>query len=302
MGKIFSGLGLILHVPGLMALLSIVISLIFQESFGTEAFLLTGLISLVVGQVLYRLFPFQQKEKVQYTVYEIMVLATIGWIGAVVLAAIPYFYIAHQVPELLVQEFRIYNFKEVLNALFESLSGYTSSGLTVTIAESELPHSLQWWRSFQQWVGGIGIVIFISSFISGIQPVSSHYQKMKDEINVLPEVAIDWKKIWWIYLLFTLLGILLYWIQGLPLWEAINHGMTAICTGGFSITDNSLRDYSSTLKATSIFMMVLGSLNFNLYHILLTQGKWKRFLKSQQHILFFALLAGGFFLLLAESN
>ena len=302
MRKILAGLGLMLHVPGFMALLSVVVSIVFNESFGTEAFLLTGVASLGIGQLLYRLFSFPHRKEKIHTVYEVMVLATVGWIGAVILAAIPYFYIAHHLPDYLVQAHQIYNFREVLNALFESLSGYTSSGLTVTISESSLPYSLQWWRSFQQWIGGIGIIVFISSFFSGLPSVSSQYQRDQNELTVLPEVGISWKKIWWIYISFTLLCIFLYWVQGVPLWEAINHGMTGICTGGFSITDNSLREYSSSLKATSIFIMVLGSLNFNLYHLLLTQGRWKAFLKNQQHIFFFALLAGGFLMLLMESS
>ena len=302
MRKILSGVGLILHVPAFMALISVVISILFNESFGTKAFLLTGIISLAIGQSLYRIFSYNYEDEKQDSVFDIMILATIGWLAAALCAAIPYIFIAHYLPESLVQAHKIYNFREVLNALFESISGFTSSGLTVTISESSLPHSLQWWRSFQQWIGGIGIIVFITSFVPVVTSVASHYQINQDEMSVLPEVAIDWKKMWWIYVLLTILCILLYWVQGIPLWEAVNHGMTGISTGGFSITDNSLRDYNSTLKATSIFIMILGSLNFNMYHVLLTQGKWKKFLRNQQHILFFALFAGGFFLLLVENN
>lgn len=224
-----------------------------------------------------------------------MAIATIGWLAAVLMAAIPYYYLAHHMPAELVMDHQIFNFKDPVNALFKALSGYTSSGLTVTISESSLPYSLQWWRSFQQWIGDVGIIVFISSFIPGISSVSKYYQDEEEEGSVLPEVAIDWTRIWWIYLLFTFVAIALYRLQGVDLWEAINHGMTGISTGGFSITDDSLKSYSSALKASSVFIMVLGSLNFSMYHLLLTQGNWKKFLKNQQHVLFFALLVSGIF-------
>lgn len=302
MRKIFSGVGLALHVPAFMALFSIIISLFFQESSGTEAFLITGILSLFIGQLLYRLSPANFSTKPIFTLNEIMLVATLGWLAAVLMAAIPYFYIAHRMPESLVMKHQIFQFQEAINPLFEALSGYTSSGLTMTISESSLPYSLQWWRTFQQWIGGIGIIVFISSFLPGISSISRHYSEEQEEASVLPEVAIDWTKIWWIYLLLTFICIVIYWVQGVELWEAITHGMSGICTGGFTITDNSLNHYGSLLKASSIFIMILGSLNFNMYHILFTQGKWKAFLKNQQHILFFALLVSGIFLLYYEHN
>lgn len=303
MRKILSGVGLVLHIPGIMALLSTIISLIFQETYASEAYLLTGVLSILCGQFLYRLYPGSfRKEGQVFKLNEIMAIATIGWLAAVLMAAIPYYYMAHRMPAELVMDHQIFNFKDPVNALFEALSGYTSSGLTVTISESSLPYSLQWWRSFQQWIGGVGIIVFISSFIPGISSVSKYYQDEEEEGSVLPEVAIDWTRIWWIYLLFTFVAIALYRLQGVDLWEAINHGMTGISTGGFSITDDSLKSYSSALKASSVFIMVLGSLNFSMYHLLLTQGNWKKFLKNQQHVLFFALLVSGIFLLYYENN
>lgn len=302
MRKILSGVGLVLHVPACMALISIAISLFFQEPQGTEAFLLTGLLSTLFGQVLYRLHPSSLRKEKAFNLNEIMLVATFGWLAAVLMAAIPYFYMAHRMPEDLVMKHQIFNFQVAINPLFEALSGYTSSGLTVTISESSLPFSLQWWRTFQQWIGGIGIIVFISSFFPGISSISHHYPDEQEEASVLPEVAIDWTRMWWIYLLFTFICIAIYKVQGLAWWEAINHGMSGICTGGFSITDDSLMSYNSTLKASSIFIMILGSLNFNMYHLLLTQRKWKTFLKNQQHILFFALLVAGIFLLYHENN
>ena len=302
MRKILSGVGLILHVPGLMALLSIAVSLFFGETVGAKAFLLTALLSLALGQVLYRLHTGPGREQEVYSLFGIMTVASLGWLAASLFAAIPYFYIAHQLPEQLVQQHQLFNFQHVLNALFEATSGYTSSGLTVTISESSLPASLQWWRSFQQWIGGVGIIVFISSFIPGLSSVSEFYSKDDKDAAVLPEVAIDWTRIWWIYILFTLLAIGAYLLQGLPPWEAINHGMTGISTGGFSITDDSLKSYSAGLRITTIVIMIVGSLNFECYYLLLTKGRWKDFFWFRQHILFFSFLFFLIFLVYYETN
>ena len=302
MNKIFSGLGLILHVPGVMALVSIVISLIFGEPVGTEAFFLTAVISITAGQLLYRLNRRVGEKQQVYSLLEIMSLASLGWLVASLLAAIPYFYIAQRLPEELVQHHQIFNFQDPLNAIFEGVSGYSSSGLTVTISESSLPASIQWWRSFQQWIGAVGIIVFISSFISGLSPVSALYPEEEKETAVLPEVSIDWKKIWWIYILFTLLAMGAYLLQGLPLWESICHAMTGISTGGFSITDDSMKSYSASLRITTIVIMVVGSLNFQCYFLLLRKARWKDFLRFYQHMLFFGILFFLIFLLYYETN
>ena len=302
MNKIFTGLGLILHVPGVMALLSIAISLIFGEPVGAEAFLVTAFISITAGQLLYRMNRRLGENQEVYSLLQIMSLASLGWLIASLLAAIPYYYIAHRLPEALVQQHRIFNFQEPLNAFFEAVSGYSSSGLTVTITESSLPASIQWWRSFQQWIGAVGIIVFISSFLSGLLPVSALYPEEEKEAAVLPEVSIEWKKIWWIYLLFTLLAMGAYLLQGLPLWESICHAMTGISTGGFSITDDSMKSYSASLRITTIAIMVVGSLNFECYYILLTKAKWKDFLSFYQHKLFFGILFFLVFLLYYETN
>ena len=302
MRKILSGVGLILHVPGLMAILSIAVSLVFGEAVGTEAFLVTSLTSLALGQALYRLHRDPGRKQHVYSLFGIMAVASLGWLAASLLAAIPYYYIAQRLPEEFVQQHQLFNFQHPLNALFEAVSGYTSSGLTVTISESSLPASLQWWRSFQQWIGGVGIIVFISSFVPGLSSVSDFYPQDDKEAAVLPEVAIDWTRIWWIYILFTLLAIGAYLLQDVPVWEAVNHAMTGISTGGFSVTDDSMKSYPVGLRITTIIIMVVGSLNFECYYLLLTKGRWKDFFRFRQHILFFSLLFFLIFLIYFETN
>lgn len=298
MSKILSGIGRMLHVPGFMALLSLPVALIFEETEAIWAFLITAAISLTAGQLLYRFYLNRQDT---FNISQIMWVATIGWALVSLLGAVPFYAHAQLLTGAEVEQYKLSPFLSFYNGLFESVSGYTSTGLTLTIAESELPYSLLWWRTFTQWVGGIGIIVFISAFHPGLASVSSHYSKGSEEEG-MPTISISWKKIWWIYILLTLVCIAALWVQQVPLWEAINHGMTGICTGGFSIKDQSLTTYRPALKITVILIMLLGSLNFNMYRFLLVKGDWKRLFSNQQHIVFFSLLVVGSLILYYENE
>ena len=317
MRNFLSGVGLILFVPGGMALLSLPIALFFEEYYGVEALVITAAVSLSSGGFLrYG----RSNLRTSFSVAEMMGIATVGWILVTVLGALPFFYLAHRLPADQVTTHQLAPFASFLNAAFESLSGYTSTGLSVTISESSLPAVLQWWRSFLQWVGGIGIIVFISALHPGIASVSAHYssdndgkedeedkqqdeqEENDDQDEVLPNTEVSWAKIWWIYLGFTFLAIGLLWMQDIPLWEAINHGMTAISTGGFSITDQSLNHYAWGPKLVVILMIILGSLNFHSFHQLFAKGAVRRFVNNQQHQLFFVLLLVGTLLVFYENN
>lgn len=298
MAKILSGIGQMLHVPAMMAALSVLIAWIFGESEGAWAFLLTATAAIIPGQVLFRLYRNKQDT---FNISQIMWVATLGWTAVSLIGAIPFYFQTYLLSAAEVEAHALSPFQSFYNCFFESVSGYTSTGLTLTIAESEMPHSLQWWRTFTQWIGGVGIIVFISAFHPGLMSVSSHYQKGSEDES-MPSISVNWQKIWWIYILLTVAGIVALWFQEIDLWEAVNHGMTGISTGGFTITDQSLTTYSPNQKVTVIFLMLIGSLNFNLYHFLFVRGDWKRFLGNQQHIVFFSLLILGSLILYYENE
>ena len=305
-----------LLVPGGMALLSVPVAFVFQEYTGVEALLVTATICLLLGGIARYAFP---HRRITLSIAEVMWVATLGWVLVSLAGAIPFFYLAHRLSAEAVALHQLAPFADFLNATFESVSGYTSTGLTVTPSESSLPRTLQWWRSFLQWVGGIGIIVFISALHPGLSSVSAHYddpneQKDEDEKQpdeeeendeeqeLLPNVEVSWTKVWWIYLAFSLAAIGGLWVQDIPLWEAINHGMTAISTGGFNVTGHDLRTYSGGPKWWVIFIIIAGSLNFHLLHRLLTRRAWRTFLGNPQHQLFAGLLVIGPCLLYYENN
>jgi len=299
MRKIAVGIGLMLHVPAAMALLSIPVALFFGEYFAVSAFGWTAASGFLLAQGMFRL---SEKKHTDFSLTEMMWIASLGWLMASCFAALPFYLIAINFSASQLDSYQMLNFTGWIDAHFEAMSGITSTGLTVSVSESSLPFSVQWWRTFLEWIGAIGIIVFVSTFYSGFKTVSDHYSQGDEKAEILPDVEVRWYKIWWIYLIFTAFSIGLLLIQDVPWWEAVNHGMTAISTGGFSVLDDSVKNYGSSLKFSLIFIMVLGALNFNLYHLLFLKGKWKRFFGDQQHVFFISFLIAGTIFLIFENN
>jgi trk system potassium uptake protein TrkH len=162
-------------------------------------------------------------------------------------------------------------FRNPLNALFESMSGFTGTGLTMTDDESALPHTLQWWRSFSEWVGGVGVIVLTTAILArpGSGSLTLYESEARSE-RIHPSVVSTVRTIWWIFLLFTFLAVCLLWLAGMPAWDAVNHAMTGLSTGGFSVTDDSIAAYDSpTIEYALWPVMVMGSVAFPVHYLVL---------------------------------
>ncbi|MGD1899857.1 MAG: TrkH family potassium uptake protein, partial [Phormidesmis sp.] len=184
-------------------------------------------------------------------------------------------------------------FADILNALFESFSGFTSAGLTMTLRPSELPACLQWWRSFMQWVGGVGIIVLTVALMQPAQDQYVLYQAEGRQERIRLTVSRSVRRIWIIYLGYTGAGTLLFRTTGMTWWEALNHSMCAIATGGFSITDGSMGAYGVPAKLAIIAVMVCGAVSFSTHDQLLVKRNFLTVLKDRQHLLLIALLIVG---------
>ncbi len=291
---ILHSLGLVLHVPGIMALVSIVISIAAGEWYAIPAFLLTAVIAIGSGQALFRLFGDSQTTYLKAA----MVIAALGWASVSLIGALPFLMIAYH-PEA-AGATRV--FQDPWNALFESVSGFTSTGLTLSQAPGDLPASLQWWRSFSQWIGGVGVIVLMLSVIQSAPGLYRLYYSEARDDKLFPSVSSTVRTIWWIYVLYTVGGILLLRLVGMPWWASVNHAMTGIATGGFSITDTSMAAYGSAVQAAIIPLMVLGAINFSIHYRILTRGEVTILWKDAQHRLLILLVLVGSILLLLEQG
>lgn len=280
-----------------MALLSLPVSIISQEYFAIAPFILTTLISVFFGQLLYRLGKGAKAAQLQQSMTTVALgWGIIPWIGAIPFITIAYHLAAQpEVPPTVLY------FQNFWSALFESFSGFTSAGLTMTIRPSQLPHSLQWWRSFMQWVGGVGVIVLMLSVLNPSTDAYKLYSAEGRSDRIGLTLGRTVRRIWTIYAVLTVFSILLFRVVGMPWWEALNHAMCAIATGGFSITDNSMGSYDAPIQIAVILIMILGAISFSTHYAWLIQRRLSTLWQDPQHRSLWILLVIGTGVLLLES-
>jgi trk system potassium uptake protein TrkH len=292
--KIISTIGLLLQIPGYMALFSIIIAFIFKEYFALKPLFFVFIISFAFGQILYRKFKNGQRAHI----WDAMIIASIGWLLCSVAGSIVYFWIAKENPNIHSSSLI---FKDFSSSLFESFSGFTSTGLTMIKDVESLPHILQWWRSFQEWIGGMGLIVFI---ISIIEPKKEEYRlyyaEGKSE-QLGKNITQTTRKGWLIYFIYTVLIFILFMFSKMPLWDSVNHAMTSISTGGFSVSNDNFFAYSPSSQLIAIFAMILGCMSFCFHYHIVIERKFSQFLKSKQHITLFSfIIFGSLFVILFD--
>ncbi len=259
-------LGVVLHVPGLMALVSLPLAWLFGEGTAAGPLLITAAAALLPGQVLY----WSCRRAPAMRLRHAMVTVVISWIAVPLIGTLPFLLIAGAQPAA---SETVLVFRDFWNALFEAMSGFTSTGLTMTPRPSALPHCLQWWRSFMQWVGGVGVVVLMLSVFHPSGDAYRLYFSEAREQTIVPDIAATVRTIWWIYLLYTALGMLLLWATGMDGWQAVNYAMTGIATGGFGVTDNSLADFGAGPRLAMVLIMLAGAVSFATHYRLLTRDR-----------------------------
>lgn len=289
--------GILLHIPGIMALLSLPVCFIFREFYAVFPFLLTTIASLGTGQLLYRLCCHAEQARLRHA----LITVALSWGLIPFFAAIPIELVAiHLVDTWEAAPLTIQLFQDPWNAVFETFSGFTSTGLSMALRPSELPQSLLWWRSFMEWVGGVGVIVLM---ISLLEPSTDAYQLYSAEgrqklIGLTLKSTV--RRIWWIYLFYTGLSILWFRVAGMPWWDAINHGMAGISTGGFTITDDSISAYSPLVQLAVIPVMILGAISFSVHAQFFAQRRVSAFWADTQHRALWLLLGLGMVALLLE--
>jgi trk system potassium uptake protein TrkH len=284
-------LGWLAPVVGIMALVSLPVAAAFGEWYALQAFGLTAAVSLGVGVVLY--FPFRRAGEARLK--HGLLVAAVGWLLVSALGALPFYLVSSRlVPG------EVYPFADFAAAFFESVSGYTGTGLTMATRPDLLPKVLQWWRSFTEWVGGMGVIVLMLTLIvgPGTSAVSLYFAEARTE-RIHPSVASTVRTMWWIFALYTLAAMVALWGAGMPPWEALNHAMTGISTGGFTLWPESIARYDSlAIEAVSMVVMLAGAVSFAVHYRAMQRGPGI-FLRDLQtrwllvlSLLGFALVAG----------
>lgn len=227
-----------------------------EESVYSIGFLLPSLALVVMGIAMWRIF--RLPNSVSLTVQESGVIVLLSWVLVCLFSALPF---------VIVQKL---NFTQ---AIFEAVSGWTTTGLSV-VDVTQTSHLILLWRSIMQLAGGAGLAIIMLAAIAGpVGPGLSRAEGRKEQLE--PHVHESTRLVILIYSGYASAGILAYWLAGMDLFNAINHSFAAVSTGGFSTHPESIGHLNSVaIESVTIPLMLLGSLNFLTAYLLL-RGKFK---------------------------
>jgi len=268
-------LGELLRVFGWLLLLPLVFwtldGEVRQGWGGAEAYLVPGLLSLLLGEMGHRV-----RSDADPTVRDAMVITGLAWLVTSWLAAVPFQILLH---------------KPFIDAWFESVSGLTTTGITVFEGLDAMPRSILLWRSQIQWVGGLGILTFFLAVAlrngsTAANLFSSEGHKIGGARPV-PSIHQTVRILWGIYLLWTVVPGLAFWLLGMSPFDALCHSLTAISTGGFSTHDASVGWFAAQglrragwLELAVIVTMLAGGMNFLVHFKILTgerRALWRDF-------------------------
>ena len=251
-------LGTIALSMAFLLLLPLLVSVVLNEYSVAPAFVLPMLACVLLGILLRRLAP--RKE---LNLRRAFIISALGWLLIALIGGLPYVLGAKA---------------SFLDAYFEAMSGFTTTGISV-LTPSQLPRSLLFWRSLTEWVGGIGIIVlFLALFIPGNVAARLYVAEARSE-RLEPSFARTARKIFYIYSYLTLAAILVLYLSGEGVFRAVNHALTAVSTGGFSLTDEGFTAASPLTKIVTIPFMLAGAMSFAL-HQRVIKGEIKKFLSN----------------------
>ncbi len=271
-------LSLIITGTGLAMLIPFFFSLT-ESGESTGAFLISIGITLGIGVPVFLLTPSRERNLLTR---EAITLVAGSWIAASVFGALPYFF-SGALPSF-------------IDAFFEAVSGFTTTGATVFTSIETQSQSILLWRSMTQWLGGMGIImLFVALFpILGIgsahliqaeMPGSQYGEKLTARIR---DTA---KALWLIYIGMTIAQYILLRFAGLPPFDAITITFSTIPIGGFTATDLSIAAYNNLwVEIIVIFFMIMAGVNFGLYYFLFFKRQSSRLFKSSEFRLYIAIL------------
>lgn len=259
-------IGWILKIEGTFMLLPILTGIIYKES-SLWAFVINGAICILLGV----LMTWKKPKHQHFYIREGFVTVALCWIVLSLMGAIP-FLLTGTIP----------NF---IDALFETVSGFTTTGASILPEVESLPRCVLFWRSFTHWIGGMGVLVFLLALLKMVD--GSHMNLMRAESpgpsvsRLVPTVRSTAKILYSIYIVMTVLEMLLLLVGGMPLFDALTTAFGTAGTGGFGIKNDSIAGYSTFLQVVITIFMILFGVNFNIYYLVLMK-KWKQVYKNEE--------------------
>jgi len=270
-------LGLVIVFLGLFMLLPLAFCLFHQES-DSLAFLVSIVLCLASGLLLWRLTP---AEVGRIRIREVIAIVALSWISTSALSAMVY-----------ITSGALPNY---LDAFFESVAGFTTTGATVFTSLELQPHSILLWRSLTQWLGGMGIIMFFVVLFPMIGAGAAQLVKAEtpgqEGGRLTARIRDTFKILLMLYIGLTLGEFIILDLAGLPFFDALTVSLSTTSTGGFTPTDLSIAAYDSVLvESIIIFFMIAAGVNFSLYYLAIWKRKPGNLFKNSEFKLYIAII------------
>ena len=259
-------LGSVLEIEAVLLLIPVLTALWYREQVGWF-YLGTALLCFLTGY----LFRFRKAKDNVFYLKEGCVITGLSWLLMSAFGCLPLF-ASREIPRF-------------EDALFETVSGFTTTGASIVPAVEKLSHAALMWRSLTHWIGGMGVLVFLLAIMPSSG--SSHMNIMRAESpgpsvgKLVPKVRATAKILYIIYFGMTVLEIVFLLFGGMTFFESINTSLATAGTGGFGIKNDSLLSYSPYIQWVVAVFMILFGINFNVFYLLLF-GQIRKALKCEE--------------------
>lgn len=272
-------LGILLIIFSLSMLTPLFINVLFHENFWIP-FIAAFACTFLTGSILWLTFRQQQHE---LKIRDGFLIVVLFWFVLCLFASLPFL-------------FTLEHHHNMTDALFESVSGFTTTGATIMTQLDNLPHAILFYRQQLQFLGGMGIVVLAVAIlpmlgVGGMQLYRAETPGPMKDAKLTPRITQTAKALWSIYFLLTLLCMLCYWMAGMNWFDALGESFATVSTGGFSMHNASIGYYhSDTINLCACFFMLLGGTNFALHFIAFKTRSLKHYWLDEEFRCFLGML------------
>ena len=283
---VFSILGRTLLIEAVLLLFPLLVGIIYKENTWSDYLIPIGIL-LAVGLPI----TFLKVNDRSIHVKEGFITVALVWILMSVVGAVP-FVLSGAIPHY-------------VDALFETVSGFTTTGATILDGDEieSLSHSLQFWRLSTHWIGGMGVLVFVLAILPGYNSGIMHVFRAESPgpsvgklVSKLTHTA---RILYGIYIIMTVVETIFLLCGGMNLYEAVVHSFSTAGTGGFGIKGDSIASYNVYIQMVIAVFMFLFAINFNLYYLILI-GNFKKAIKSEEFIIYIIIIVSSTLIIAAN--
>ena len=267
-------MGLLLLCNGSFMILAALVSVIYRDGATPEIFM-AAIVTMLVGTM--AMF-YTRGHKKEVKPKEGYIIVTLGWLVMSVSGVLPYIFTG--------------SIPSITDAFFETISGYTTTGASILSDIEALPKGILFWRSLTHWIGGMGIIVLAIAIlpllgIGGMQLFTAEAPGISGD-KLHPRITDTAKRLWLIYVGYTLLETVLLKLAGMSFFDAINHALSTLSTGGFSTKNLSVAYWNANpwIEYIIIVFMFLAGTNFVMSYLAFT-GRVQKVLKDEEFRTYF---------------